>query len=154
MANIHATFTVERSYSHAPEMVFAAFTNSEKMRRWFADGDHHDVLVFVHDFRVGGAQNLKYRFNASTQFSGVELSNDGAYEDIVANERVVITSTMTFGDKRISVSLITLEIVPAANGTTLTCTNQSVYFDGADGPEMRKMGWQSLLDKLALELEK
>jgi uncharacterized protein YndB with AHSA1/START domain len=51
-----------------------------------------------------------------------------------------------------SVSLATIEILPSAAGTDLILTHQGAYFEGADGPEMRKGGWNSLLDKLAKEL--
>jgi len=43
-------------------------------------------------------------------------------------------------------------LLPAGSGTDLVFTHQGAYFEGADGPEMRKGGWESLLNKLVKEL--
>jgi uncharacterized protein YndB with AHSA1/START domain len=40
---IHSTFVIERSYPKPPEVVFAAFTDAAKKRRWFAEGRSHEV---------------------------------------------------------------------------------------------------------------
>jgi uncharacterized protein YndB with AHSA1/START domain len=60
---------------------------------------------------------------------------------------------MAVADKCISVSLGTVELLPAEKGTDLILTFQSAFLEGADGPEMREAGWRGLLDKLAKELE-
>jgi uncharacterized protein YndB with AHSA1/START domain len=80
------------------------------------------------------------------------ISNDIRYQDIIPNSRVVNTYNMTLGDKRISVSLVTLELVPTETGTDLILTHQGAYFEGADGPQMREQGWRTLLERLAKEL--
>jgi uncharacterized protein YndB with AHSA1/START domain len=51
------------------------------------------------------------------------------------------------------VSLATIELAAVEGGTELTLTHQGVYLEGADGPEMRKGGWEHLLGKLAKEIE-
>jgi hypothetical protein len=50
------------------------------------------------------------------------------------------------------VAIATIEMVASAAGTDLILTHQGTYLEGADGPEMRKGGWISLLDKLEKEL--
>jgi uncharacterized protein YndB with AHSA1/START domain len=59
---------------------------------------------------------------------------------------------MTFGDKRISASLVTVEFLPTEEGTDLICTHQGAFFEGADGPQMREAGWRHLFEQLANEL--
>jgi len=149
---IHNTFVIERSYPTTPERVFAAFADPAKKRRWFAEGDHHDIEQFEMDFRAGGVETARYRMNANTPFPGTVLSSDGSYQDIVRNRRVVIASTMSLGDKSISASLVTFEFLPTDEGTDLIFTHQAAFFEGADGPQMREAGWRKLLDKLTVEL--
>jgi uncharacterized protein YndB with AHSA1/START domain len=149
---IHNTFMIERSYPVTPERVFAAFADPAKKRRWFAEGHHHDVEQFEVDFRVGGVERSRYRFREGTPFPGVAMTSDGTYQDIVADQRIVIASTMAIGDKRIASSLVTFEFLPTKSGTDLIFTHQAAFFEGADGPAMRQEGWRKILDKLTAEL--
>ena len=148
----HSTFVIERSYPKPPERVFSAFADAAKKRRWFAEGESHEVEEFEMDFRVGGIERARYCFKEGTPFQGVTLTNQGSYQDIVPNRRVVTASTMTVGDKRISASLVTVELLPTDKGTDLICTHQGAFFESADGPQIREAGWRKLLDQLATEL--
>lgn len=149
---IHSTFVIERSYPQSPERVFSAFADAAKKRRWFAEGHGHDIEQFEMDFRVGGAEQLRYRFKEGTPFPGTELTSVGSYQDIIPNRRIVTASTMTLGDKRISSSLVTIELLPTDQGTDLICTHQGAFFEGSGGPQMREAGWRQLFDQLAKEL--
>ncbi len=149
---IHDTFVIERSYPRPPERVFAAFAETAQKRRWFAEGDHHEVVEFAMDFRERGFERLCYRFSKGTPFEGVIVTHEGSFQDILPNRRVVTASTMTLGEKRISASLVTCEFVPTDTGTDLICTHQAAYFEGADGPQIRQAGWRQLFEKLAKEL--
>jgi uncharacterized protein YndB with AHSA1/START domain len=59
---------------------------------------------------------------------------------------------MSMDGRPFSVSLATIELLPSDTGTDLILTHQGVYLEGADGPEMRKGGWEFLLNKLVKEL--
>ena len=54
------------------------------------------------------------------------------FQDIVPNERIVTTYDMTADQKRISVSLATVEVKAEGKGTRLTLTEQGAYLDGSD----------------------
>jgi len=149
---IHSTFVIERSYPTTPERVFAAFADPAKKRRWFVESDGHEVEQYEMDFRVGGNECARFRFKEGTPLKGIECTNDASYQDIVPNRRVVIASTMTIGEKRISASLATAEFLPTEKGTDLIFTHQGAFFEGADGPQMREEGWRKLLERLAKEL--
>jgi uncharacterized protein YndB with AHSA1/START domain len=149
---IHSTFVIERSYPKRPERVFSAFADVATKRRWFAEGESHEVEEFELDFRVGGTERFRYRFKEGTPFEGVALTAEGSYQDIVPNRRVVTSSIMTLGDKRISASLVTIEFLATDKGTDLICTHQGAFFEGADGPQIREAGWRKELEQLAKEL--
>jgi uncharacterized protein YndB with AHSA1/START domain len=77
-----------------------------------------------------------------------QMGNDTTYLDIVANRRIVFAYTMSVGDRRMSASLATVELVPSGSGTRLTFTEQAAFFDRSDGAELRQEGWRALLKKL------
>ena len=149
LSTIHDTFVIERTYPKPIERVFRAFADANAKRRWFVEGDGHDVELFEMDFRVGGTERFQYCFKKGTPFEGVAIANEGSYHDIVPDRRIVFTSTMRFGEKRISSALVTVEFTSAETGTDVVCTHQAVYFEGADGPQIRLLGWGSIFDKLA-----
>jgi uncharacterized protein YndB with AHSA1/START domain len=144
---VHSTFSIERTYPAPPARVFAAFSNQETKRRWFAEGEGWEVDEFTMDFRVGGREIARFRFKG-----GAPMGNDTVYLDIVPDQRIVLAYTMTVGDTRISVSLATVEIAPAGDGTRLVYTEQGAFFDGADKLERRIAGTRELFEKLGEEL--
>jgi uncharacterized protein YndB with AHSA1/START domain len=148
---IHSTFVIERSYPVKPERVCAAFADPAKKRRWFVEGDHHEVEHYEMDFRVGGNEHARFRFKDGAPLKGIACATEADYQDIVPNRRVVFASTMTVGEKRISASLATIEFLRSETGTDLILTHQGAFFEGADGPEMREEGWRKLLERLAEE---
>ena len=78
-------------------------------------------------FEVGGIERARYRFNERSPFPGTALVADGTIQDIVPRQRVVIASTMTMGDRRISASLVTFEILPNGAGTDFVVTHQGAF---------------------------
>ena len=70
------------------------------------------------------------------------------------DRRVVFAYTMTVGEKRISASLATVELIPLDQRTRLTYTEQGAFFDGAENPRAREEGCRELLESLAQELER
>jgi uncharacterized protein YndB with AHSA1/START domain len=147
MPVIHSTFTLDRTYPAAPARVFAAFADPARKRRWFLEAGGNQVEHHELDFRVGGTERARFRHGAPME--GVAFTTDATFLEIQPETRIVFASTMAMADHRFSASLVTVELEPAGGGTRLTLTHQGAFFEGADGPEMRKEGWGKLLDRLA-----
>jgi uncharacterized protein YndB with AHSA1/START domain len=148
---VHSSFVVERSYPQPPERVFAAFAQPARKRRWYAEGDH-EIQEFEMEFRVGGSERLRYRFKEGHPIAGSEISNESTYQDITAENHILMTSKMSLNGKAIVVMLATFEFLAAETGTELILTHQGAYLEWPDGPRMIESGWKSLLDRVALEL--
>jgi uncharacterized protein YndB with AHSA1/START domain len=141
----HATFAIERSYEASPERVFHAWADPAAKARWFGPSGSSGERSL--DFQVGGREY----FTAGGP-DGALYVYDARYQEIAEGRRIVYSFTMDRGETRISASLATVEIEPSAAGTRLLYTEQAVYLDGGDTPEIREHGTRELLDKLAAAL--
>jgi uncharacterized protein YndB with AHSA1/START domain len=148
---IHNTFVIERNFPWRPARVFSAFAQPALKRRWYADGDH-EIQEFHLDFRVGGAETFRYRFNPGHPIAGSQIANESIFQDIDGENRIVMTGRMLLNGKPILVALTTFEFVAAEEGTNLVLTHQGTYIDWPDGVKMIEMGWNALVDRLAKDL--
>jgi len=148
---VHSTFTLERKFPKPPEVVFAAFSDPAKLRRWFADSKSHETEEFTVDFKVGGTEYLRYKMTGGP-VAGLSIENKGSYQVIVPNERLVTATTMSVEGRPISASQVTIELLATSEGTDLLCTHQGAFFENSDGPQIREQGWRVLMDKLAAVL--
>lgn len=143
----HATIVVERTYDASPARVFAAWADPAVKVRWFAGPDDWESGDFELDFRVGGRER-----NSGGPPGGPVHRYDAIYRDIVPDQRIILTYDLYLDETRISVSLATVELKPAAAGTRLIYTEQGAYLDGHDVPDLREQGMGTLLDALGTEL--
>ncbi len=141
---LHNTFTITRVYDAPPSRVFTAFADPKAKAKWFSPPpDWVDVKQSV-EFRVGGREHSSARDS-----SGVTHVFDSIYYDIVPDARIVYAYDMHLNEKRISVSLTTIDLQEEASGKTkLTFTEQGVYLDGYDDAKAREDGTAWLLGKL------
>jgi uncharacterized protein YndB with AHSA1/START domain len=145
----HATFSIERIYDAAPERVFAAFATPEAKASWFVGPAEWETGRREMDFRVGGRERL-----SGGPKGGTVHSFNGIYQDIVPNERIVYSYDMHLDDRRISVSLATVEFKRAGAGTRLIFTEQGVFLDGYDDAAAREKGTHGLLGQLDAALRR
>jgi uncharacterized protein YndB with AHSA1/START domain len=145
---VHATFCIERTYATTRSQVFNALTDPAAKAKWFAGGDGYTVLARHMDARPGGREHVKGRWN-----TGVVSTFDAVYHDVVADERIVYSYEMHLDDRKISVSLATLELKPAGADTRLVMTEQGAFLDGYDDAGSREHGSNFLLDALGKSLK-
>jgi uncharacterized protein YndB with AHSA1/START domain len=149
---IHNTFVIERNFPWRLPRVFSGFSQPALKRRWYAEGENHEIQEFHMDFRVGGSERLRYRFGEGHPIAGSEIANESVYQDIAEEKRIVMTSRMSLNGKPIAVMLATFEFVPADNGTDVILTHQGTYIDWPDGAQMIEVGWGHLIDRLQKNL--
>ena len=150
---VHDTFVLIRHFNVTPERAFRSLSDPAEKRAWFRDDTGQEGEAFEMAFEIGGHEYSASPMGANTPFPGQILSSDGRIEDIVPGRRVVTVSTMAIAGRRISSALITYELSAAAGGgCDLTFTHQAAFYEGSDGPVMRKGGWELLLGRLGESL--
>jgi uncharacterized protein YndB with AHSA1/START domain len=144
---VHATFSLERIYDASPAQVYHALVDETAKARWFGDSEGYEVLERKIDVRPGGRERLKGRWA-----SGMVSTFDAVYFDVVPDERLVYAYEMSLDDRKVSVSLATIELTPVSAGTRFSITEQGAYLDGLDDGS-RERGTAYLLDRLGASLQ-
>jgi uncharacterized protein YndB with AHSA1/START domain len=145
---VYATFHLQRTYDAPVERVWRALTDEAAKQKWFGGPPGRWELLERHmDVRVGGSERLKGRWEG-----GVVSTFEATYHDVIPNERLVYSYAMHLDEKKISVSLATLQLKAEARKTTLMVTEQGAFLDGYDDAGSREQGTGHLLDALEKSL--
>jgi uncharacterized protein YndB with AHSA1/START domain len=119
-------------------------TDPTAKQKWFVGPPGQWELVERRmDVFAGRHELVKGRFN-----SGVVSTFDASYHDVIDHERLVYSYVMYLDDKKISVSLATMEFRSETGGTTLIVSEQGAFLDGYDDSGAREQGTRHLLDAL------
>jgi uncharacterized protein YndB with AHSA1/START domain len=145
----HATFVIERTYDASPTRVFNAFADPAAKARWFAGPGDWQTLGADMDFRVGGGETHR-----TQEPGGPVHTYEARYQDIVQDQRIITTYEMYMDEVRSSISVATVELEPAGDGTTLRYTEQGAFLDGSDSLASREQGSRDLLEALGEALER
>ncbi len=146
---VHASFHLKRTYDAPAARVWRALTDESAKQKWFGGSPGQWELLERHmDVRVGGRERLKGRWQA-----GVVSTFDAIYHDVIPNERLVYSYEMHLDDKKISVSLATMQLKAEGAKTTLMLTEQGAFLDGYDDAGSRERGTGHLLDALGASLK-
>jgi uncharacterized protein YndB with AHSA1/START domain len=135
---VKPSLTLKRRLNAAPEKVYSAWTEPEKVTRWFGPGQTR-VTTAEFDRRAGG----RWRFVAVTA-DGEEIEVGGTVREAVANAKLVYTWAWRSTPER--VSLVTVEFKPDGTGTLLTLTHEDFFDDPAR--DRHQSGWNGALDEL------
>jgi uncharacterized protein YndB with AHSA1/START domain len=146
----HGSFTIERTYPATPGRVFAAWASQPVKNEWFGEGD--DFLAttdqYTLDFRVGGHERL-----GGTMPNGRTFDYTAVYHDIVDDQRIVASYDVRIDGRRVSVSLMTIELIGVSEGTRLVLTEQGAFLDGLDANDERQDGAADSLEQLGKYLQ-
>ena len=131
------SLTIKRRIDASPEKIFRAWTEPEKITRWFGP-EEVEVLHAETDARVGG----RYRIIARSPDG--EQHESGRYCEVVPNEKLVFTWAWRSTPER--ESLVTVLLGADGGGTLLTLIHEQFFDEAArDGHEH---GWNGSMDKL------
>lgn len=144
---VHATFVIERIYPQRPARVFRALSSQGAKQKWFHGPEDWPAGRYELDFRIGGRE-----ISIGGPAGGAVHTFNAVYQDIVPDQRIVYTYDLLLDDRRISVSLATIELRPEGQGTRLLFTEQGVYLDGYEDAGAREHGTRELLDALGRSL--
>jgi len=132
--------TLARRIKASPAKVFAAWTDPEKLVKWF--GPHHTIDGSVTadlDVREGGRYQISFRTD-----DGEYHQVGGIYREVIPEQRLQFTWAWHSTPER--ESLVTVTVKPDGDRTLLTLLHEKFYDRAAaDG---HKRGWSGSLDKL------
>ncbi|MBV9510366.1 MAG: SRPBCC domain-containing protein [Caulobacteraceae bacterium] len=145
---VHAIFHLERTYDAPVARVWAALTEETAKAKWFGGSPREwEVLERVMDVRPGGRERAKGRWA-----SGLVTCFDAIYFDVIPLQRLVYAYEMHMNEKKISVSLATMQLTAKGAKTTLAVTEQGAFLDGYDDAGSREQGTGFLLDAIGASL--
>ena len=134
-----ASLRLQRRYRAAKETVFAAWTQGDALKRWFAPNDATAVPLAELDLRVGG----RYRIELLGG-DGVTRCVSGVYKVIDPCERLVFTWTWDFAPEL--ETLVSIELA-SVDGETLLTLTQTQFIDAALR-DLHETRWSGSLDRL------
>jgi uncharacterized protein YndB with AHSA1/START domain len=135
------SLTLKRRLKASPNQVFSAWTDPEKIVRWF--GPAETIMGSVRaqmDVRAGG----KYQMNFKTE-DGEKHQVGGVYREVVPNSRLQFTWAWHSTPERESLVTVTVT-ADGDKGCILTLLHEQFFDDAARNGHER--GWTGTLDKL------
>ena len=133
------SLTLQRRLHARPEKVYAAWTDPEKIVRWFGRADlKPETMRAAIDARVGG----RYCVSFDTESEYYEVG--GVYREVMPNVRLVFSWAWHSTPER--ESLVTVTLKPDGDGTLLTVHHAQLFDEAAR--EGHERGWLGALDKL------
>ena len=131
---------VSRTLSAAPETVFDAWVNPEKLQRWWA-GEQRIVRIHDLDVRVGGAWRISFDTPEGNHFE-----MQGVYHEVTPPARLSFSWSAARNGESGTSSMVVVEFVPAESGTLLTIAHH-LPPDAPDAASVQP-GWESSLNRL------
>ncbi|MGI9425472.1 MAG: SRPBCC family protein [Hyphomicrobiaceae bacterium] len=139
------SLTINRDLKAPIDVVYAAWTDPEKIVQWFAPSDTYTCEVPDFDLRVGGRYTVLMR-----DAKGERHCVSGEYREIVENEKLVFSWAWESTPERIS--MVTVLLRRAGDLTRLQLTHEQ--FADPDARDRHKLGWSGCLDRLVEKISR
>jgi uncharacterized protein YndB with AHSA1/START domain len=139
-ADVKPSLTLQRRLNASPERVYSAWTEADKIARWFGPAVVlQDTVKATMDVRVGG------RFQVSFNSEGGDYHQvGGVYREVIPNRKLVFSWAWYTTPER--ESLVTVTIAPEGEHTLLTLHHAQLFDETTKTGHTR--GWTGSLDKL------
>jgi len=137
-----STLRLTRTFEATREKVFHAWTDAEKLKRWFGPVGYAAPIAEV-NLRVGG----KYRLGMRKLPNGDIFYLSGTYREVRPPEKLVYTWFWE-NEPELGETLVTVEFRARKTSTEVVVTHE--LFPNQNIREDHDKGWNSCLDRLAL----
>lgn len=145
----HTTIVLERTYDATPAQVFAAFAEPTARAEWAVPSGNIMLVYDAADFRVGGIDISRCGPPGDLMYLA-----ETHYADIVPDQRIVSMETVSEHGKRVSVSLVTMEVMATSDGAKVVLTDQVTALDDPAILAGHQQGYSGALDNLTAWLKR
>lgn len=145
---VQTSFVIERDFAATPQQVFLAWADPDAKRAW-SDCHAEHTTDYSLDFRIYGHESHRVVYP-----DGKVQHIEKVFFDIVRSQRIIFSYDITLDGRRLSVSLVTVDLIAAPTGTHMIYSEHLTYLDGHADKEQRIRGTEEGLDKLAIALRK
>ena len=139
-AGDETSLAIVRKLKASPRAIWRALTQPDALKQWMAPSDDVAVSIVETDLREGGRYHILMKTRA-----GVEHDMSGVYREVTVNTKLVYTWTWNSTAER--VSLVTLELTPAGDGTELLLKHEG--FEDTKACRQHEQHWTGRLRQLA-----
>ena len=133
---------IERTFDAPRSLVFKAWSEPERMARWFGPQGFTST-VLDQDFRVGGG----YRLHMHSP-QGASHFLKGVYREIVEPERLVSTFIWTDADGNPTRPETVLTVTLAEHGAKTKLKLHQAVFESVTARDMHGEGWGDSMKRL------
>ncbi|WP_417493659.1 SRPBCC family protein [Maricaulis sp.] len=144
---LHETFTLTRTLAAPVAAVYRAWADPKARAAWNAPVPGVEVAYDADDFRVCGVDQVRY-----IEPDGAVFSAHLTYHDIVADQRILYSETLSCEGEPVSAALVTAEFLGDGAGCKLVVTVQMAALNGSGMETGYREGWNAVLDNLPLWL--
>ena len=136
------TISIERTYKHAKEKVFQAFSQQTAFALWIAPAEEIQTEILEFQFKEGGKYRIAFHIpNGPTLYLG------GEYVKISKPNQIVFTWQWEEPDENAGInSLVTVDFTATESGTRLNLTHENLA--NIAMKERHAAGWSGSLNRL------